>query len=93
MPRYVIERNVDSSALSKLVQEDLLAEGRKSIEIARDIPGLVWIRSYISVAEGKIYCEYEAPNPEAIREHSRKVGYPADRISEVAMEVSPDMFR
>jgi hypothetical protein len=39
---------------------------------------LVWIRSYISVAEGKIYCEYEAPNPEAIREHARKAGFPAD---------------
>lgn len=93
MPRYLIERNIEPSALSKLVQEDLQAEGRKSIEMARDIPGLVWIRSYISVAEGKIYCEYEAPNPEAIREHSRRAGYPADRISEVAMEVSPEMFR
>jgi len=93
MPRYVIERNIDPSALGRLVQEDLQAEGRRSIEIARDIPGLVWIRSYISVAEGKIYCEYEAPNPEAIREHSQRAGYPADRISEVAMEVNPEMFR
>ena len=93
MPRYVIERNIGASALKKLVQEDLQAAGRNSIEVARDIPGLVWIRSYISVAEGKIYCEYEAPNPDAIREHARKAGLPADRISEVAMEVSPEMFR
>jgi len=93
MPRYVIERNIDTSALNKLVQEDLQAEGRKSVEAARDIPGLLWIRSYISVAEGKIYCEYEAPNPEAIREHARRAGLPADRISEVAMEISPEMFR
>ena len=93
MPRYVIERNIEPSALTKLVQEDLQAAGRNSIEVARDIPGLVWIRSYISVAEGKIYCEYEAPNPEAIREHAQKAGFPADRISEVAMEISPEMFR
>ena len=93
MPRYVIERNIDPAALGKLVQEDLQAAGRNSLAVARDIPGLVWIRSYISVAEGKIYCEYEAPNPEAIREHARKAGVPADRISEVAMEISPEMFR
>jgi Nickel responsive protein SCO4226-like len=95
MPKYVIERDIDPSELSKLVQvqEDLQAAGRKSVEVARDIPGLVWIRSYISVAEGKIYCEYEAPNPEAIREHALKAGFPANRISEVAMEISPEMFR
>lgn len=40
----------------------------------------------------KIYCEYDAPNPEAIREHGRLSGIPVDKISEVALEVSPDMF-
>jgi Nickel responsive protein SCO4226-like len=93
MPRYVIERNIDSSALDKLVQEDLQAAGRNSLAVAGEIPGLLWIRSYISVAEGKVYCEYEAPNPESIREHARKAGLPADKISEVAMEISPEMFR
>jgi hypothetical protein len=52
----------------------------------------VWIRSFISEAEGKIYCEYEAPNPEAILEHARRVGVPVDKISEVTMELSPKMF-
>lgn len=49
--------------------------------------------SYVSEAEGKIYCEYEAPNPEAIREHARRAGLPVDRISKVALEISPEMFR
>jgi hypothetical protein len=57
------------------------------------MPGVVWIRSYISDTEGKIYCEYEAPNLEAVREHARRAGLPADRISEVALEISPAMFR
>ena len=56
------------------------------------MPGVRWIKSYISEAEGKIYCEYEAPNPEAILEHARLAGLPADRISEVSLEVSPAMF-
>jgi hypothetical protein len=55
--------------------------------------GVVWIRSYYSDAEGKIYCEYEAPNVEAIREHARLAGLPVDRILEVSLELSPAMFR
>jgi RNA polymerase sigma factor (TIGR02999 family) len=30
---------------------------------------------------------------EAIREHARRAGLPADRISEIKMEINPDMFR
>jgi hypothetical protein len=51
-----------------------------------------WIRSYVSDAEGKIYCEYDAPSIEAIREHARRAGLPADRISEVSLEINPTMY-
>lgn len=54
---------------------------------------MVWIKSYISEAEGKIYCEYDAPNPQAVIEHARRAGLPADRVSEVSLEINPDMFR
>jgi len=41
----------------------------------------------------KSNCEYEAPNPKAIREHARLAGLPVDRIIEIALEISPAMFR
>lgn len=88
MPRYIIERNV-----GRLTREEIDAGGRKSNEVLAGMPGVIWIRSYISDAEGKIYCEYEAPNLEAVREHARRAGLPADRISEVSLEISPAMFR
>ena len=88
MPRYIIERTVGSVS-----KEQLEAAGKKSNEVIADMEGVVWIRSYISEAEGKIYCEYDAPNPEAIREHGRRVGVPVDKISEVSIEISPDMFQ
>ncbi len=88
MPRYIIERNVGT-----LTQEELDAAGRKSNEVLAGMPDVVWIRSYLSAAEGKIYCEYDAPDPEAIREHARQAGLPADKISEVSLELSPEMFR
>ena len=88
MPRYIIERNVGS-----ISREELEAAGRKSNEVIAGMKGVVWIRSYVSEAEGKIYCEYEAPDPEAIREHARRAGIPADKISEIALEISPEMFQ
>lgn len=87
MPRYIIERTVPP-----LSREDLDAVGRRSVAVLADMPEVRWIRSYVSDVEGKIYCEYDAPSPEAIREHARRAGVPVDRISLVALEISPAMF-
>jgi uncharacterized protein DUF4242 len=87
MPKYIIERT-----LPPLTKGELDAAGRKSVEAVSKVPGVVWIKSYISESEGKIYCEYYAPNPEAILEHARLAGLPADKISEVSLEISPAMF-
>lgn len=87
MPRYIIERTVGS-----MTREELSVAGKKSNEVLAHMPGVVWIKSYVSEMEGKIYCEYDAPNPEAILEHARQAGLPVDRISEVALEISPEMF-
>ena len=43
--------------------------------------------------EGKIYCEYIAPSPEAVSEQARPPGIPAHRNSEVALEINPGSFR
>lgn len=88
MPRYIIERTV-----GRLSREELDAAGRKSNQVLSTMPGVIWIRSYVSDVEGKIYCEYDAPDAESIREHARRAGLPVDRISEVALEISPAMFR
>jgi hypothetical protein len=88
MPRYIIERTVGT-----LTDEQLEAASRRSITAIAEMDGVVWIKSYVSHAEGKIYCEYDAPNEEAVREHARRAGLPVDKVSEVALEISPAMFR
>jgi hypothetical protein len=88
MPRYVIERNT-----GPITREQLEAAGRRSNQVLSEMEGVVWIRSYVSEADGKIYCEYDAPNEEAILEHARRAGLPADHVSEIALEVNPGMFR
>ena len=87
MPRYIIERNVPG-----MTREELMAAGRRSVVVLSEMPDVRWIRSYVSDFEGKIYCEYDAPSLEAIREHARRAGLPADRISEIALEINPTMF-
>jgi hypothetical protein len=87
MPRYIIERTVPA-----LSRDDLALAARRSIEVLNGMPEVRWIRSYVSDVEGKIYCEYDAPSVEAVREHARRAGLPADRISEIALEISPAMF-
>jgi hypothetical protein len=88
MPRYIIERHVGA-----MTREELEAAGRRSNAAIAELDGVVWIKSYVSYAEGKIYCEYDAPDEEAVREHARRAGMPCDSISEVALEISPAMFR
>jgi hypothetical protein len=88
MPRYIIERNVEGIRL-----EDLAEAGKKSNEVLAEMKAVTWIRSYVSEAEGKIYCEYEAPDKDAVREHARLAGLPADRITEIQLEINPAMFQ
>ena len=88
MPRFIIERT-----LPKMSQEEMQQLARRSIQVADGIPGVVWIKSYISESEGKTYCEYEAPNPESLLEHARLLNISAEKITCVEMEVHPGMFR
>jgi hypothetical protein len=88
MPRYIIERT-----LPKMSPDDMQLLARRSIQVAQGLPGVVWVKSYISEAEGKTYCEYEAPNPESLLEHARLLNISAEKITRVDMEVHPGMFR
>jgi hypothetical protein len=89
MPRYLIERAKPRG----LSPEEARARARQAIEVAEGMPGVVWIRSYISESEGKTYCEYEAPNPEAVLEHARRAGLSVLKITPISLEIDPSMFR
>ena len=86
MPRYVIERNVPGAG--KLSPAEIRAVAQRScgvlLELGSDIQ---WIESYVT--EDKIYCVYVAPDEELIREHARRGGFPADRVSRVKRQISP----
>lgn len=65
--------------------EDLEETAGRSARIGNEeMPEQVrWIRSYVvEEADGTLgtVCIYQAVSPEAIREHARRVGMPADEI-------------
>ena len=88
MPKYIVFRTV-----GKLSEEEIQAAGLRSVEALDLMPEVRWIRSYYSAAEGKIYCEYEAPSAELIFEHARRARIPFDNAAEVVRELEPAMFR
>lgn len=50
-------------------------------------PQVQWLESYVT--DDKIYCVYIAPSEDAVREHARRGGFPANRISEVRSIIDP----
>ncbi|HWD41111.1 MAG TPA: DUF4242 domain-containing protein [Fimbriimonas sp.] len=86
MPKYLIERELPGAG--KLSAEDLKAVSQKSCSVLRNLgPEVQWLQSYVT--DDKIYCVYIAPNEDAVREHARQGGFPANSISQVRSVIDP----
>jgi hypothetical protein len=86
MPRYVIERELPGAG--KLTADELHGISQKSCSVIRELgPSIQWVESYVT--EDKIYCIYNAPDKEIIKEHAMKGGFPANRIEEIKNVISP----
>jgi hypothetical protein len=86
MPEYVIERDIPGAG--KMSDAELQKIARKSVGVLKDMgPEIKWLHSY--VAGDKIYCVYQAPDEEAIREHGRRGGFPVNRVTAVHRKIDP----
>lgn len=86
MKTYLIEREIPGAGQFTAV--DLKNISQKSCSVLKDLgPRIQWIHSYVT--GNKIYCIYKAENPEIIREHAKKGGFPANSIVEIANVISP----
>ncbi len=86
MPKYLIEREIPGAG--GLSHEELRAVSQKSCAVLRDLgPQVQWVESFVT--QDKVYCVYIAPNEQAIREHAKRGGFPANRISEVKTMIDP----
>jgi hypothetical protein len=86
MPKYVIEREIPGAG--KLSSRDLQALSAKSLRVLRDLGASIqWIESYVT--DDRLYCVYIAPDEALVREHARRGGFPADKVSAVRAVIDP----
>jgi hypothetical protein len=86
MKTYLIERDIPGAG--KLTPEQLKAISQKSCSVLKEMgPQIQWIQSYVT--GDKIFCVYKAENEELIKEHAKKGGFPANKITEVSTQISP----
>jgi hypothetical protein len=82
----VIEREIPGAGTLSETQIRELA--LHSLEVLKEMgPQIQWLHSYVT--EDKVYCLYLAPDEDSIREHARRAGVPADRISAVRRLIDP----
>lgn len=86
MPKYVIEREIPGAG--KLTAAELQGISAKSCSVLNEMgPSIQWVHSYVT--DDKIYCIYNAPNEDVVREHAKRGGFPANRISQVREIIDP----
>lgn len=86
MPKYVIER--DMPGVGNLSAEELKGASQTSCGVLSNLgPQIQWVHSYVT--DNKIYCIYNAPDEEMIREHAKQAGFPANSVSEVKTIIDP----
>jgi len=86
MKKYLIERDIPG--VDKLDAEQLKgASATSNAALAQLAPRVQWVESFVT--PDKTFCVYLAEDEEAIREHARLSGFPANRITPVAGMISP----
>lgn len=86
MTQFLIEREI--AGAGEMSAQALRDASRRSNDVLSQMsPEIQWVHSY--VAGDKIYCVYNAPSEELIREHAEKSGFPANRITPVSAVIDP----
>lgn len=86
MPKFVIERDI--AGAGRLSPQELQAISQTSCRVLTAMgPRIQWMQSFVT--DDAIYCVYVAPDEEAVREHARRGGFPANRVSQVRAVIDP----
>jgi hypothetical protein len=90
MPQYVIERDIPGAGM--WTEDQIRDVSLTSINVLDAMgPKIQWLHSYVT--DDKLYCVYLAPDEDAVREHARRGGFPANRISAVRKLMDPINYR
>jgi hypothetical protein len=86
MAEFVIEREIPG--IGSMSDAEIKAAAKKSNAVLKEMgPEIKWLHSYVT--GDKLYCVYLAPDEETVREHARRGGFPANRVSAVRRMIDP----
>jgi hypothetical protein len=86
MPKFVIEREIPG--LGNMTDAEIRETARSSVRVLTEMgTEIQWLQSYVT--GDKLYCVYLAPDEATVREHARRGGFPANRISAVRRMMDP----
>lgn len=86
MPKFLIEREIPG--VGSFTPEQLRDASRKSNEVLAGLgPSIQWIQSYVT--PDALYCVYIAPSEDLIREHAKRGGFPATKITRIDGAIDP----
>jgi hypothetical protein len=86
VPQFVIEREIPGAGT--LSEGEIRDMSLRSLDTLKEMaPQIQWLHSYVT--EDKVYCIYLAPDENTVREHARRTGLPADRVSAVRRLIGP----
>jgi hypothetical protein len=80
MPKFVIERDVPG--VGDLTDIQIREMSQKSVAAIKSLGHEIqWLHSYVT--GDKVYCVYLATDESVVREHAKRAGIPANRVSAV----------
>jgi hypothetical protein len=79
MPKFMSSHNMPAGAM-KREQVDQLAQAAQNDTTVKPY------RSFLNLAEGKVFCVMEAPSKEALAAWFKKMSMPCDYITPVELE-------
>jgi len=90
MRKFIIERDIPG--VDRMGRSDLAGAAKTSNAALAQLAGRAqWVQSY--VAKDKTFCVYLADSEDAIREHARISGFPANKITEITGIIDPTTAR
>lgn len=86
MKRYVIEREIPG--VGAFSDQELGGAAKTSNEALAKLAGKAqWVQSF--VADDRTFCIYLAEDEEAVQEHARLSGFPANKVTEIHGTIDP----
>ena len=87
MPKFIVERNIPGA--DKLTANDLCDIAAKSNAVVDGL-GVPYVWHHTYAAGDTLYCVHEADSSEAIYQHAKVGGFPADLVAEIKNIFGPE---